>query len=352
MPVMPAQFAALLRARLAPGALHGAPLRFVVRLAPRPAGVHAELSMQRGATLIERQLAAASCAEALDALALVAALILDPTPPAPAASASRSQRRDASHAERRDASRTHAAPVSPAEPSTQASPPTVAPEHVAEPASVASESAAPAPAATAAAAPVTAQAASPADSASRQDTGAAPAAARAKRQRVISLFAGALLLQGVAPVLRPGASLGLALGVRRKRLELGFEIEARIAVPHSVESPEGNARFDFGAGAGKFCALGLFAQARLGVSGCAVAELGALGARGSDTDDAGGGHDFWAALGPALRVELRTRHVWIRLGSELLLPLPRQRYTLAEETVFSVPYVTFRTQLALGVPFS
>jgi hypothetical protein len=61
---------------------------------------------------------------------------------------------------------------------------------------------------------------------------------------------------------------------------------------------------------------------------------------------------LWAALGPALRVEVRTRRVWVRLGGELLLPLPRQRYTLAESIVFSVPYVTFRSELVLGVPLS
>jgi hypothetical protein len=194
----------------------------------------------------------------------------------------------------------------------------------------------------------------PAARAASRDASSAPDARPPRRrepgQLALQLYASALMMTNVAPAIRPGAALGLGLGVARARLRWMGELDARAALPHRETTDQGSARFVLVAAGVRMCTEGLMVRGQLGVSGCASAEIGTLAARGSDTDEPGSSRSLWAALGPGLRLAwYGARRVGVRLGSELLFPLAQPSYTLGEVTVFSVRPVTFRVDLSLCV---
>ncbi|HEX6242259.1 MAG TPA: hypothetical protein VFZ61_15215 [Polyangiales bacterium] len=340
-----AQFAQLLRARLAGQVEPRASI--VVTLTPQRAAVRAQLEVQRAGQTTERRLEAASCTEAVNALSLVAALILDAAPTAPTDTAAPTRHHPRAGARSAPAAAAAAPAVDSAEPSdaqpgnppglaeptaTDAAPTELEPQS--PPAEAANTAVRPAP---------------PAQPPPRADVTPARAP-RIPGQLVLNLYASALLMTHSAPVVRPAAALGLGLGVRRGALVIAGEADARAALPHTETTAQGRARFALLAAGVRLCAEGLMAGARLGASGCASAELGTLAARGSDTEAPESSRSFWAALGPGLRLSwYSARRVGVRLGAELLFPLTRPRYTLGEEPVFSVQSLTFRAELALRV---
>jgi hypothetical protein len=355
------QFAALLRARLAAGATAGA--RLVLELVVSAgANVRASLVVARGSGRIERRLEAPTCTEALSALALVAALILDPTPPPADQPSSAPPRAGRGGAARTSsgassvaagsaaaASSRSAQPAAPAAPENAAAP---APE--APPPGASSLAEAPEKAGSSATSPPAQQAASvgvaATPSATRPDDAPRSSPRRGRARFALDAHAGLSMMTGLAPATRPGATLGLGLGGRWPRALLQAELDARAAFPQRVESSQGVARFGFWGAGAKLCAIGLFVSGQLGLSGCAIGEAGVLLASGSETQAPLDSREPWAALGPGLGLSWRSAgRIWLRLGSELLLPLTRPRYTLGGEPLHSVPPVTFRLELALGV---
>jgi hypothetical protein len=88
------------------------------------------------------------------------------------------------------------------------------------------------------------------------------------------------------------------------------------------------------------------------VQGCAVLEPGLLVARGTDTLNAAGYKRAWAALGPALGFAWDGLGVLsIQAGAELLFPLLRERFLLADAVVNRPAGAGLRLALGLGVRF-
>jgi hypothetical protein len=169
-----------------------------------------------------------------------------------------------------------------------------------------------------------------------------------QRQPQLALSASGLLLTGLTPDV--GAGLGAVAEYRLVGQQLGLLVRGgfRVLLPHAVHSEDGDVTFHWWSFAGSLC--GTRPSGLLSVSGCGALELGQLKGRGSHTQNAQEAIRLWAALGPAALLRLRIWHpLFVQLGAELLFPLAHHHYLLADSTIHSVPWLTFRGELALGV---
>lgn len=319
--------------------------KLVVSVRERAGEFVGELRIGRRESPIERRIAAPTCLEAVDALALVAAMVLED---ARARETARTRAAHAHSAKPRKAPPTNAADPAPRAASLQAEVPTAEDPRSAEAEASASrghsEPITPPPssghAGTAPPRPPAAQPARP--SPQRAET--------AETRFHLDLQLGSLWVQGVAPSPRAGFELGPELLWLRRRLALQANLTLRTTWPYRDQRPEGNVAMSFWAAAAKACAGGDALPTRLRVSACAALEWGTLSARASATENAARSHRPWRAVGPAalIRVSFSAR-VAAQLGAELLFPLVKDLYTLAESSVFSVPPRAFRMSLALTV---
>lgn len=343
-----ASFEAALRshASRAPQPAGTTPPRMDVQLKQSGTRAVGELLLEGGggSEPARRRIEAATCAEAADALAFVAALLLE--------------ERRAERA-REVVSPTPAETPTPAAPPTPPSPPAtseVAPEANSEPTRTE-----PTPATTTAQKPApdedeeplptpptreeprrrTSRVRLPRSARATSDGDAAPIALSAE------VLASGLLLTGVAPSLNGGGALSGSLGFSHVLVRAGV----RASLPQRVTSTEGDARFGFYAGMLAACGE-LSAAARVALAVCAVGELGRVVARGQDTSAPRSVRRSWFGVGPRAHVSVRVvGPLRIEPGVELMVPLTRDRFEIGGLSLHRVPSLTIRAELALGVRF-
>jgi hypothetical protein len=322
------QFERRVRARLAAGEQPATGRRFDVSLWRDARGARGRLELVGQDTGPARALAAASCEEAADALALVAALMLRDLGGAEIQSPTREGAAPRSSGHARPRARDDEARASEQREREQPTPP--AERHV--PAQEAAQPEAP---------PLAAREPD-------RTPAAAPARAFFSAPRLELALSGFAAFR-VAPHVRPGLELALSLSARAAGgARLSAQLGLRASLPDRVRNEDGRARFSWYAAAPALCVAG--PERRLWAFACALAELGALRARGRASDSGHAYARFWGALGPAAGAGL-TLHprVGLRLSGELLGVLVRDRFRLAGRPVFTVPSLAFRAELGVWI---
>lgn len=314
------EFEQKLRARVPDASL---PLGLAVRLTNTGAHTIGELRIEHGAQHgSERRVEAARCDEAVDALTLVIALLVEPP-------ASRPTRpvQDGSARPARAGSETSAA-----------SRPT---EPLAGPANVRAVSGEPG------------ARSEPAPPEDRSSPLRSPVPSERDRyERTVppvrfGLAASGLLAFGALPAPRPGFSARVGVDFVLRELALGVELGARGLFAHVERSDQGSARFGLWTASAALCARrGTWLRGSL----CASGELGALTARGEATTQPADARVLWSALGPTLRMRLAVfGPLALESGVELAFALARDRFTLGASELFRVSPLTVRGELGLAV---
>jgi hypothetical protein len=285
--------------------------RFTVEVQLSDAGARGTLRIaeKEGGTT-ERDVPARDCANATEAMALIAAVILDPR----AATTSPVSESDAAPV-------ADAASTTPAPPSRTSAPPT------------------PPAGATAAV------------SGSRGSPGSQDSLAPVERPPTwqARLRAAGTLQGAVAP----GGALGVAAGAELFRADSG-PFEPRFALTAHFASGEastrfGNAELSWFAGRLTACPVGWPKSTRLTLRGCAFAEAGALRGDGSDTQNPRGSTAFWLAGGPSTEIELGvTRLLALAVEAGITVPAFHDKFVFVpDEVAHKVP--TAGGWLAAGV---
>jgi hypothetical protein len=251
--------------------------RFTIEVQLSDAGARGTLRIaEKDGGTTERDVPARDCANAIEAMALIAAVILDPR----AATTSPVSEGDAEPI-------ADAAGTTPAPPSR-----TSAPQRppVAAPAAVSGSQASP-----------------------RADD-------RSPTWQTRLRAAGAL--QGAVA---PGGALGVAAGADLFRADSGL-FEPRFAL--TAHFARGEASTGFGvaeltwyAGRLTACPVGWPKSGGLTLRGCAFAEAGALRGDGSDTRNPRGSTAFWLAAGPSTEIEVEVTR-WLALAVEAGIVVP------------------------------
>jgi hypothetical protein len=260
-----------------------------------------------GAEPTRREFAASTCEEVSSALALVAALALDPNarteplPPAPALS-----QRDFPAAP---------APTAPAE--------TAVGSAVASPA-------APVPA-------------------------APPARPREPGHYLAWLGPNVGVAGGYAP--EPLIGLGLALGARRvtSGISPGLQLTALWGKTGTTGPSAADGSFAWALGRLEACPLQLRLGARLAFEPCAAVEAGRLSARGADTqvDEPVTAERGWFAAGATLSLHVSLRHFFFRFATLGLVPATRDEFVFSDpdRTVHQASPFVYGASLGLGFQF-
>lgn len=317
----------------------------------------------------QRDIEASRCSEAVDALAFIAALLLEE---GARASAPKNAPADAPASAASPSAATSGEPLpttGPVERARQAQPATPvetdtasgerrAPDRSAapansEPAESVDSAARRAPLDVAPPAQqAVAEAVTPAMQTARQPHTSAPRASllRSRAGGRASTRAGVAIVSGVAPSPRPGLSLGAGvLLVDGAHAALSLDLGMRASLPQQVPSRDGAGRFSWWSSVGLLCA-DVRVASKVGASLCATAELGRLVARGLSTDDAVTRRARWLALGPTARVAVQLLGpLWLEPALGVLLPTTRDRFVVGESELHAVPRLTFRGELSLRV---
>ena len=167
----------------------------------------------------------------------------------------------------------------------------------------------------------------------------------------LDVAVAALLVVGTLPAPRPGLLGRLALALPLSRAwAVALELSGRGLLPQRERGPEGDARFRFYAGGAGLCARR--GGERLATSACAQAELGQLAAQGENTSNPQRARTLWSAVGAGARAALTLASpLALHAGLELLFPTSRDRFEVGPTALFVVPRLTFRMELGLGVHF-
>jgi hypothetical protein len=272
-----------------------------------------------------RRIVAASCSEAVDALALIVALTVDPmeahggTPPPQEDGATAPGAAGATHGDRGDAT--------PGETKTNAPAPTSVPKPPVD----------------------TGRSPPPAPPVSGVQESSAAVAPSSRRSR-FGVSASFLVASGVVPGASPGGEVAVVAstsGVPALSLRFG----GRLVASAGTASDEGEASFSWWSGFAGGC-LGSDASAALVLSGCAVYELGRLGAGGSRTENPSSSGTMWQALGPELRFEwVFAAPFALNAGVAGMFPLRAERFWLGNDVVFRVPPAGIRAEIGAVVRF-
>jgi hypothetical protein len=310
-------------------AVQSEPRRVSVRIDVQPQRVRGEIAIEdSGGARTARQIEAATCAEAVDALALITALALggDGTGTGTgtgSASGSASESDSDSGSDSDSAS----------DPDSESG---SASDSAAEPATAP-------PADSRASADDDVDASDPLD----------PAAGDPSAAGGLQLSAAVLALSGAAPDVQPAGQLVVAwVAAPSAPFVLALRAGVRLGAGARIEHAQGSAVLDFVSAVAAGCAGARLARATLNAYGCAVLEPGQLSARGDDTDNPRDEDRLWLALGPGALLEWTPGGPWLlEAGAELQFPLRRDRFLLARQTVYRVPSSAFRATLGVGLRF-
>jgi hypothetical protein len=281
-----------------------------------------------------RKIVAASCAEAVDALALIVALTLDPLQASESPQAS--------------------SVVSGSSEEGGTSSPTASAES--SKAGSNAEQRAPASRAAnernAAATASAIQSVPPAEPSIGPDTESRRGGAGAADAVRFGAFVSALVASGATPDPAFGGQVGFKAVVLPGAPRLSGGIGARIVMSQTVHDAAGTASFDWWAGFAAMCAGAHIGSTSVSLDLCATFELGRLAASGSNTQNPASAVKSWQALGPALNAEwVFAPPVLLTVGVEGLFPFHHQRFLVGEDVVHQVPTVALRAQGGVGLRF-
>jgi hypothetical protein len=255
-----------------------------------------------GATT-NRSIVAASCNEAVDALALIVALTLDPV-----------LRADAGGAGTGDA-------ASSTDPAMAAGKNGTASQGAPAAATPAGESSVPS--------------AVPRDSVSARP--------------LFGVSAGIFAASGLGPRIEPGGEAALEMVT-----STGLSVRAggRLLKSQTAFRAAGDAAFSWWAAFASVCAgTGVGSPAFL-MSVCATYEFGFLDAKGSNTRNPESTENIWQALGPGIRAEwVLAKPFALNAGVEGVVPFSRQKFSIGSDSVYQVPLVTLRVQAGIALLF-
>ena len=265
-----------------------------------------------------RRIVAASCGEAVDALALIVALTLDPVEHAATAGATASGQGSADGATSSDgtsgvgttASANGTAPASDAAGSSAAGSASAAPES--------------------------------------SVPGAVPSNAVTGRPW-IGVEVSVLGASGLGPGIVPGGEAALAMITMT-----GLEVRAgaRLVKSQTASGASGDATFSWWSGFASLCAGTKVGSPSLVMAVCGTYELGNLSADGSNTRNPASTRNLWQALGPGLRADwVIAGPLTLSAGVDGLVPFKRQRFSIAQDEIYRVPLVAMRFEGGIGLLF-
>jgi hypothetical protein len=343
-------FAERVRARRRPAQGARAPTaqRLEVRIEQRAGRAIGQLRvLGADGALTQRSIEAATCDEAADALALIAALTLDlgaaepPVRPAPEPPDSRGGTERRPSTRDRDRSSPGETPARAEDVRDTAEEPEAVPAPAAEP-----EPEREAPQSDGGE-PVEETAAAPADDSDAADATPTSAGLGLRFARA-GLFASGFAGSGLAPDIVAGLQLSLAIAARLGSAEFALRAGVRFTPERTITVPEGTAELDFLGGLAALCAGARLDGASAALWGCFAFEPGRSVARGRETGERS--ERFWAALGPGVSLQWDALGpLSLLAGAELLFPLVRDRYFLSDNRVHQVPSTAFRAELGLGL---
>jgi hypothetical protein len=300
----------------------------------------------------ERRVVDASCSQAVDALALLIALALDPNLQQSAAPGDAARPEGPAAASGVDANGVGGAAVASGAGSGAAA-------NGAGPAAAASGAGSAATVSGAGPASATghALAAQPATHEPDGDAIQPPAAAAGQDQDSLSIdhFAvglAAQLIGGAAPQWMPGfvALLSVAFGRSAPWAPL-LQLEAAHAFSGTTSEPGGRASFQLDTARLDLCALG-WAGGPLALRGCIAGALGRLAAHGEDTYSPASSGRLWASLAALLLVNVDVgSHLEIQASAALNAPLRRDAYAFAPDVFYRAAVLGLDLRLGMGVRF-
>jgi hypothetical protein len=331
----------------------GVPVLVVTIRAPAKQPVAAELTLVwPDGRRSERRLVDTSCSQAVDALALLIALALDPNLQESAAAGDAARAAGPAAVSGVDAnSAGGAARVSGTGSGAAAS--------GAGPAAAASGAVSAASASGAAPAAGQAPAAQPAtrapDGGAVQPTAAAEQGAAEEDLLSVQHFAVGLagqLIGGAAPQWLPGfvALLSVSFGRSGPWAPL-LQLEAAHAFSGAIAEPGGRAGFQLDTARLDLCALG-WAAGPLAVRGCIAGTVGRLAASGEDTYSPASTARWWASLAALLLMNVDMgSHLEIQASAALYAPLRRDAYAFAPDVFYRAAVLGLDLRLGIGVRF-
>ncbi len=119
-----------------------------------------------------------------------------------------------------------------------------------------------------------------------------------------------------------------------------------------VSTTQGDATLEWRALVLELCPALLPLGDTLWLSLCAASEFGELEGQGHNTDNERSETAPWIALGPKLLARWEVLSpLFLQVGGEAQFPLNRDRFLLADVEVYEIPAVTWRAQAGVGVRF-
>jgi hypothetical protein len=160
---------------------------------------------------------------------------------------------------------------------------------------------------------------------------------------------------GYAPP--PLMSVGLVLGVRRvvSGLSPGLQLTALWAKTGTTGPSAADASFAWALGRVEACPLRLQLDARLALEPCAAAEVGRLHARGADTqvEEPVTAERWWFAAGATLSLHVDLPDFFFRFTALGLFPATRDEFVFRQpdRTVHQANWLVYGASLGLGFQF-
>jgi hypothetical protein len=187
-----------------------------------------------------------------------------------------------------------------------------------------------------------------ADDDSDAEDDAAPAGIASQR---LAVAASALALSGVLPDAAPGFALFAAYAIEPRGLpEFALRAGFAITPAASEEHPQGVARFSWWSALLALCSGVRNAGDSASLWLCAAGEVGQLAASGRLTLDPREEDRSWAALGPALLTQWEPlRPLLLQAGVGAAFALVRDRFLLGNEAVHRAPRLGVRVDLGVGI---
>ena len=295
-----------------------ADLQFIVEVTAEGGIYHGRIQVRRTSAASDRVVQASSCAEVVEALALVGALTIDPD----AATGDLSEEQLASASETLSAQVQQSAVVA------------LPPENPPPPA----EPSPPPPA-------------EPAPTPPRLPPEDHPPA----RSVTVAVGAAAELAAALAPTVMPVGRLFWEL--RTQRDQVGMTAGLSLAGgATTVVVDSGEANLDWLAVRADLCPVGWRPVAWLLLRGCAMGDIGQLRGRGKEGEARLVPHEasqIWGSAGSLARVELLPGGPWMfRVDSGVVVPFVSEAgFTIAGEDVLNIPIVAWGGAVGLGLLF-
>ena len=167
-----------------------------------------------------------------------------------------------------------------------------------------------------------------------------PSAAELRREYFGTVFLGPALVAGALPELAYGGQASLAVGLAgggwwSPALRMGVSVFAPVVVEHTL----GDARFQFWTTTTELCPSEL-SWGRFDFRPCGMVDIGRTSAKGSDTYDPQSSHRLWVSFGVTARLGWTlSKKLRLSAGGNLEFPVTRDGYHFDEFLVFQTPTI-------------